>query len=66
MFRRKPKPKQADECVEQEKAIRLEDAEKRANVLFEKAAWVHAVVVRRDRDNHWQAAVNELFLGGNP
>lgn len=44
---------------------RLVRAEKRANVLFEKAEWLHTVVTRRDQENHWQAAVNRLFLGGN-
>lgn len=53
-----------NESAERAKEGRLVDAEKRANVLFEKAEWLHAVVTRRDQQNHWQDSVNRLFLGG--
>ena len=59
---RDPEPTTEDELEAEE---RLVDAEKRANVLLEKAEWLHATVARRDDKNHWQASVNRLFLGGN-
>lgn len=55
-----------DDTENQAKEVRLEDAEKRANALFETAEWLRTVVTRRDQENHWQAAVNQLFLGGKP
>lgn len=53
-----------DDRLEREHEARLVDAENRANVLFEKAEWLHTVVSRRDQENHWQDSVNRLFLGG--
>lgn len=65
MFRKR-EPDQPDIQNEREKEERLVDAEKRVNVLFEKAEWLHTVVTRRDQENHWQTSVDQLFLGGRP
>jgi hypothetical protein len=66
MFRKRHTRPEPDECHEATQEDRLLRAEKRANVLFEKADWLHTIVTRRDQENHWQASVNRLFLGGNP
>ena len=66
-FRRKKQlPTPENECRTVERTIRLEDAEKRANVLVQTAELIHSAVARRDKENHWQASVNRMFLGGNP
>lgn len=52
-----------NEC---EHESRLQDAETRANRLVETAEWIRASVAHRDQENHWQASVNRLFLGGSP
>lgn len=54
----------SDPCVEEERELRLVEAEKRANVLVVTAEWLHNIVAKRDAVNHWQESVNELFLGG--
>lgn len=57
---------QQDPCRALEQEVRLVDAEMRVNVLLRKAESLRAVVTRRDQENHWQASVNRLFLGGTP
>lgn len=44
---------------------RLVAAESRAKALWEQAEWLHAVVMKRDDQNHWQESVNQLFKGGS-
>lgn len=66
MIRRKRRVENPSPATQDEQEDRLLSAEKRANVLFEKADWLHTIVMRRDQENHWQASVNRLFLGGNP
>lgn len=63
---RRQRPAPVVTCAEEESELRLVDAEKRVNVLVATAEWLHHTVARRDADNHWQASVNELFLGGKP
>lgn len=63
MMRRKHRAQSVDEPLEAEKEARLVDAEKRANVLLRTADLIHSAVARRDQENHWQASVNQLFLG---
>lgn len=59
------KPDRSVQC-DPEQEVRLENAEKRANLLVERASWLHAVVLKRDQENHWQDSVDRLFLGGKP
>ena len=63
-FRRK-RVEEQDSRLASDREERLVHAEKRANVLFARAEWLHTVVTRRDQENHWQDSVNRLFLGGN-
>lgn len=49
--------------VEVAHEVRLVDAESRANTVYEKALWLHTIVVRRDQANHWQESVNQMFQG---
>lgn len=58
--KRKPTA-EADRCPDYD--TKLEDAEKRASSLLLKAEWIHSVIAQRDRENHWQASVNQLFVG---
>lgn len=44
--------------------VELVHAEERATSLFDKAVELHTLVMRRDQENHWQQAVNNLFSGG--
>ena len=66
MRRRRQPAVEVDVQKEREQELRLVEAERRANVLFQTAEWLHAVVVKRDLENHWQASVNQLFYGGKP
>ena len=47
--------------VDPEREARLVEAEKRANVLIEKAQWLRAVMAQRDEVNGWQESVNQMF-----
>jgi hypothetical protein len=60
----KKKVQTLPEAPDGEKQERLDSAEKRANVLYARAEWLHAVVVARDAQNHWQESVNSLFWEG--
>ena len=55
-----------DDSPDAAKEVRLQDAEKRANVLVQQAEWLRTAVARRDQQNGWQDSVNQLFLGGRP
>lgn len=57
---RTPEPTEADEQHDTD----LVEAEKRAETLFTKAVQLQTLVTRRDQENHWQQAVNNLFSGG--
>jgi hypothetical protein len=61
-FRRKPPAPNREHEVEKE--VALVAAEKRANVLYERAEWLYTIVLRRDQENGWQASVNQLFNQG--
>lgn len=61
---RRSKPAGPNEELAATREDSLVDAEKRANVLFARAEWLYTIVMKRDEANHWQAAVDELFLGG--
>lgn len=64
MTHRKPLP--ALDCQAQDKLneLRLEDAERRVVVVFDRAALVYAIITKRDNENRWQDSVNRLFEGG--
>jgi hypothetical protein len=63
MIFRKWKQAPSDERDKQ-KNDELEEAEARANTLVDKAVQLQTLVMRRDQENHWQQAVNNLFSGG--
>lgn len=60
-FRKRPKQADMDKDVEHE--LRLNEAENRANNVYEKAMELRTMVVRRDQANHWQESVNRLYQG---
>lgn len=65
IFRKRRQPETAaQEAEDQEREHELVEAEQRADSLFQRVVVLQTLVMRRDQENHWQQAVNELFSGG--